>query len=77
MWKEFLRTLLAFLIVSGTLVGIAFGVNLLATWVSGFGLPEKTTFFLFGLTAGVYIKEISLLIAGFADSVWQRIFNLI
>ena len=74
--REFLRTLLAFLIVAGTLVGIATGVDFIATWISGFGLPSKTTFFLFGLAAGVYAKDIGGLISNFAEAVWQRVLKI-
>jgi len=74
--REFLRTLLAFLVVAGTLVAIATGIDFIATWVSSFGLPLKTTFFLFGLAAGIYVKDIGRLISNFAEAVWQRVLRL-
>ena len=76
MWREFLRTLLAFLVVASVLVAVATGIDFFATWVSGFGLPVKTTFFLFGLAAGAYAKDIGNLIGRFAELVWEKILKL-
>ena len=77
MWREFLRTLLAFLIIAATLITVALGIDWLAIWVSGLGLPIKTTFFLFGLSAGIYAKDIGGLISKFAETVWEKILKLI
>jgi hypothetical protein len=74
--RDFLRTMLAFLIVAGTLVAIATGIDFIATWTSGFGLPIKTTFFLFGMAAGLYAKDVGGYIGNFAEAVWQRILKL-
>lgn len=74
--REFLGTMLAFLIVAGTLVAIATGIDFAATWASKFGLPVKTTFFLFGVATGIYVKDIGGWICDFAEAVWQRILKL-
>jgi len=76
MWREFLRTLTAFLIVAGTLVAIAFGIDLFASWVSHLGLPEKTVFFLLGAAAGMYAKEIGRVLATFTETVWQKLLKM-
>jgi hypothetical protein len=76
MWREFLRTLIAFLIIAGTLVGVAFGIDIFASWVSHLGLPEKTVFFLFGAAAGMYAKDIGRLLATFTEAVWQKLLKI-
>ena len=75
MWREFFRTVLAFLIVASALVAVATTIDFFATWVSSLGLPVKTTFFLFGLAAGAYAKDIGSLIGRFAELVWVLCLN--
>lgn len=70
--REFIRTLLAFLVVAAVLLLIAFVINLAAMTVSSFGLPDTTTFFIFGMSVGIYIKNIGTLITKFAEKVWQK-----
>lgn len=77
MMRDFLRTLLAFLIVVSTLVVAYFGVDLLGTLITGFGIPSSVVFFLMGMAAGGYAQKIGRLFVDFIEAVWERLYKVV
>lgn len=77
MMRDFLRTLLAFLIVVSALVVAYFGVDLLGTLITGLGMPPSAVFFLMGVVAGGYAQKIGRLFADFIEAVWERLYKVV
>ena len=77
MMRDFLRTILAFLIVMSILITIGFGVYLLGIFITGLGVPSVMVFFLMGMAAGGYAQIIGRLFADFIEAVWERLYKVV
>jgi len=77
MMRDFLRTLLAFLIVVSVLIMACLGANLLGTLITGFGIPSSVVFFLMGMAAGGYAQKIGRLFVDFIEAVWERLYKVV
>jgi phage-related protein len=77
MMRDFLRTLLAFLIIVSILTMISFGINLLGVFIAELGIPSTVVFFLMGMAAGGYAQRIGRLFADFIEAVWERLYKVV